>query len=320
MGALEQIFNIGLLQNTLRTATPVILAAMGGLLTEQAGIMNIGMDGMILIGAFAAVTFSFFCSSAAVGVLVAVLLGILIGLFFALFVVKLRSDEFIIGMALNTFAGGLTIFLLRSIFNVKGTFTDPAIVSLPTIELKFLSGVPVLGPLLCNNSIFVYLTWILVFLTWLFLYRTPYGFWMRAAGEHPESLETAGISPTKMKFLASILCGVFCGFAGAHLSLGYLTMFSEGMSANRGFIAFACVIFGMANPPRVFLAALLFGFLNALGLRLQSVGVPSDLTNMTPYIVTIIMMVYVVVSMDRKKKARAAKEMMLKETSLANGE
>lgn len=306
---LEQIFNIGLLQNTLRTATPVILAAMGGLLTEQAGIMNIGMDGMILIGAFVAVAFSYFCASASMGVFMAVLAGIVIGLFFALFVVKLKSDEFIIGMALNTFAGGLTVFLLRSIFGVKGTFSDAGIVPLPTIELEFLSGIPILGPLLCNNSLFVYLTWIFVFLTWVFLYRTPYGFWMRAAGEHPESLETAGISPIKMKFLASILCGVFCGFAGAHLSLGYLTMFSEGMSASRGFIAFACVIFGMANPPKVFLAALLFGFLNALGLRLQSVGVPSNLTSMTPYIVTVIMMIYVVVSLDKKKKARMKKEL-----------
>jgi len=309
MEMLEQIFNIGLLQNTLRTATPVILAAMGGLLTEKAGIMNIGMDGMILIGAFTAVAFSFFCTSAAIGVLMAVLVGIIIGLFFALFVVKFKSDEFIIGMALNTFAGGLTVFLLRSIFDVKGTFSDPGIQALPTINIPFLENVPVLGPLLSGNSLFVYLTWGLVFLTWLFLYRTPYGFWMRAAGEHPKSLETAGISPIKMKFLASILCGVFCGFAGAHLSLGYLTMFSEGMSASRGFIAFACVIFGMANPPKVFLAALLFGFLNALGLRLQSVGVPSDLTAMTPYIVTVLMMVYVVVSMDKKKKAKTRKQM-----------
>lgn len=306
---ITQIFNIGLLQNTLRTATPVILAAMGGLLTEQAGIMNIGMDGMILIGAFVAVAFSYFCASASMGVFMAVLAGVLIGLFFALFVVKLKSDEFIIGMALNTFAGGLTVFLLRSIFGVKGTFSDPGIVSLPTIKLEFLSDIPVFGPLLCNNSLFVYLTWIFVFLTWLFLYRTPYGFWMRAAGEHPESLETAGISPIKMKFTASILCGIFCGFAGAHLSLGYLTMFSEGMSSSRGFIAFACVIFGMANPPKVFLAALLFGFLNALGLRLQSVGVPSNLTAMTPYIVTVIMMIYVVVSLDKKKKARMKKEL-----------
>lgn len=310
MESILEVFNLGLLQNTLRTATPVILAAMGGLMTEQAGIMNIGMDGMILIGAFAAVALSFSCSSAAIGVLAAVLCGILIGLIFALFVVKFRSDEFIIGMALNTFAGGLTVYLLRSIFGVKGTFSNAQIVPLPTVHLDFLDSIPVIGPLLNDNSIFVYITWLLVFLCWVFLYRTPYGFWMRAAGEHPESLETAGISAGKMKFLASILCGIFCGFAGAHLSLGYLTMFTEGMSSSRGFIAFACVIFGMANPPKVFIAALLFGFLDALGLRLQSVGIPSDLTSTIPYIATVLMLVYVVVSTQHRKKKRAQKELM----------
>lgn len=315
MDSFLEVFNIGLFQNTLRTATPVILAAMGGLMTEQAGIMNIGMDGMILIGAFVAVAFSFTMSSAAMGVLFAVLCGILIGLFFALFVVKLRSDEFIIGMALNTFAGGLTVYLLRSIFGVKGTFSNVGIVALPTVHIDFLDGIPLIGPLLNDNSIFVYITWILVLLAWLFLYRTPYGFWMRAAGEHPESLETAGVSPQKMKFLASILCGIFCGFAGAHLSLGYLTMFTEGMSNSRGFIAFACVIFGMANPPKVFLAALLFGFLDALGLRLQSIGIPSDLTSTLPYIATILMLVYVVVSSKNKKRKKAQKQLKISEST-----
>ena len=300
MNQILEVFNMGLLQNTLRSATPVVLAAMGGLLTEHAGIMNIGMDGMILMGAFVAVAVSFTLSSAALGVVAAVAMGILVGLFFALFVVKLKSDEFIIGMALNTFAGALTVYLLRSIFGVKGTFSDKGIVGLPKIHLDFLDHIPFLGPLLNDNSMFVYVTWVLVFLTWLFLYRTPYGFWMRAAGEHPQSLETAGISPVRMKFLASVLCGIFCGFAGAHLSLGYLTMFTEGMSGDRGFIAFACVLFGMANPPKVFLAALLFGFLQALGL--QSVGVPADLTSIIPYASTVLMMVYVVVSGNKKKK------------------
>ncbi len=302
------IFNMSLLQNTLRAATPVVLAAMGGLLTEHAGIMNIGMDGMILIGAFVAVAFSYGCASAAMGVLMAVLVGILVGLFFALFVVKLKSDEFIIGMALNTFAGGITVYLLRSIFGVKGTFSDQGIVSLPTIHFDFLEGIPFFGTLFNDNSLFVYITWGLVLLTWIFLYRTPYGFWLRAAGEHPESLETAGISPTKMKFSASILCGIFCGFAGAHLSLGYLTMFSEGMSGSRGFIAFACVIFGMANPPKVFLAALLFGFLQAMGLRLQSVGVPADLTSIIPYVATVLMLVYIVVSGEKKRRRRVKRQ------------
>lgn len=305
MGNLSEIFNLGLFQNTLRTATPVILAALGGLLTEQAGIMNIGMEGMMLVGCFAAVAVSFAMTNALMGVFAAVMCGIIIGIFFAVFVVKLRSDEFIIGMALNTFAAGTTVFLLRSIFGVKGTFADKGIVPLPSVNLPWLESIPVIGPLLNGHSIFVYVTWIFVFLVWFLLYKTPYGFWIRAAGEHPESLATAGINPDKMKFIASIFCGILCGFAGAHLSLGYLTMFAEGMSANRGFIAFACVIFGMANPPRVFLAALLFGFLNALGLRLQSVGIPSDITAITPYVVTVLMLVYIVTAGESKKKRRA---------------
>ncbi|MEG1810991.1 MAG: ABC transporter permease [Clostridia bacterium] len=298
------IFNIALLQNTLRTATPIVLAALGGLFTEHAGIMNIGMDGMILIGAFAAVAGSYYFASATMGVLVAVIVGVLIGLFFALFVVKFKSDEFIIGVALNIFAGGLTVFLLRTLFGVKGAFSNPAIVPIAKLNLDLLDKIPILGPLLNNNTLFVYIAWALVYLTWLFIYKTPYGLWLRAAGEHPRALESVGISPVRMKYLASILCGVFCGFAGAHLSLGYLTMFTEGMSANRGFIAFACVIFGAANPPKVFIAALLFGFLDALGLRLQSVGMQSNLTSMIPYVMTVLMMVYVVRSEYYRRRRR----------------
>ena len=301
------LFSVGLFQNTIRNATPVLLAALGGLFTEHAGIMNIGMEGMILMGAFFAVAFSFMFFSAPMGILAAVLVGILVGLFFALFVVKLKSDEFIIGMTINTFAGGLTIFMLRSVFGKVGTWTDANIKGLDPIEIPLIKDIPVLGDILSGYSLFVYLSWLFVILVWIFLYRTPYGFWLRAAGEHPEALETAGISPVKMKVISSILCGIFCGFAGAHLSLGFLNCFTEGMSASRGFIAFACVVFGMANPPKVFGAALLFGFLQALGIRLQSVGVPSDLTAAVPYLATVLMLVYITVSATARKRNRARK-------------
>ena len=257
---LSQVFSAGTFTQMLRSATPVALAAMGGSMTEHAGIMNIGMDGMILMGALIGVLGSYAIGSAAGGVAAAVLFGILVGLFFALFVVKLKSDEFIIGVALNSFAGGLTVFLLRTIFGVKGAFSDPGIVSLPTISADWLESIPLIGPLLNNNTLLVYCSWVLVYLCWLFIYRTPVGFWMRAAGEHPQSLRSAGKNPEKMKYLASVLCGIFSGLGGAHLSLGYLTMFSENMSASRGYIAVACVIFGRSNPPMVFLAALVFGF------------------------------------------------------------
>ncbi len=301
------LFSVGLFQNTIRNATPVLLAALGGLFTEHAGIMNIGMEGMILMGAFFAVVFSFTFASAPMGILFAVLVGVAVGLFFALFVVKLKSDEFIIGMTINTFASGLTIFMLRSVFGKVGTWAGEGIEGLDPINIPVIKDIPVIGSIFSGYSIFVYLSWLFVLVVWIFLYRTPYGFWIRASGEHPEALETAGISPVRMKVISSVLCGVFCGFAGAHLSLGFLNCFTEGMSASRGFIAFACVVFGMANPPKVFGAALLFGFLQALGMRLQSVGVPSDLTAAVPYLATVLMLVYITVSAARRKRSQAKK-------------
>lgn len=299
---MHDIVNVQLFQNTLRTATPIILAALGGSLTEKAGIMNIGMDGMILLGAFFGVLGSHAFASSLAGVMLAVLVGVLAGLFFALFTVQLKSDEFIIGVALNLFAAGLTVYLLRTLFGVKGSFSGPGIVGLPALHVAWLESIPVLGPLLNGHSLFVYVSWVLVGALYVFLFHTPQGFWMRASGEHPAALAAAGQSPVRMKYAASVLCGVLCAFAGAHLSLGYLTLFSENMSASRGYIAFACVIFGKASPPKVFFAALLFGFFDALGLRLQSVGIASQLTSLIPYVATVVFLVAFSLRFAKKQK------------------
>ncbi len=293
------VFSTGLFNEMLRRATPVAIAAIGGALTQHAGIMNIGMDGMILMGAFFGVLGSSIFGSTWAGLGLAILVGVLVGLFFGLFVVKFKSDEFIIGTALNTFAVGLTSFLSRSIFGTQGAKGYP---SLPNISIPGFDKVPVLGPILNGHSLFVYLTWLLVFGFFLYIYRTPQGFWLRAAGEKPETLRTAGISPDKMKWTASILCGVLCCIAGAHLSLGYLNgTFAEKMSNSRGYIAFACVIFAASNPAKAYLAALMFGFFDAIGLRLQAY-ISSDLTSIIPYAITIIMMTYVVVNTRRKRE------------------
>lgn len=295
------IFSVGLFQQMLRSATPVALAGMGGLMTEHAGIMNIGMDGMILMGAFTAVAVSVVTGSAWLGVAAAILVGMLVGLFFALFVVKFKSDEFIIGTALNILADGLTVFLLWALFNVRGTLRTTE--GLPAVDLGVIAEIPFVGQILSGNSLFVYLTWGLVALMFILVYRTPYGFWVRAAGEKPGTLSTAGISPDKVKWASSVLCGAFCGLAGAQLALGNVTMFSEGMANSRGYVAFACVIFGGANPVKVYLAALMFGFFDALGYRLQEYNISPDLTAIIPYVITVVMMVYVVVMSERKKKA-----------------
>lgn len=293
------IFSVGLFRQMFRSATPVALAALGGSMTEHAGIMNIGMDGMILMGAFTAVAASLVTGSALAGVLAAILVGILVGLFYALFVVTFKSDEFIIGTALNILAGGLTTFLMWAIFGVRGTLRTEA--GLPVVHLGILAKIPFLGEIISGNSLLIYVTIFLVYLLWLFVYRTRWGFWIRASGEHPATLRTAGISPGKMKWISSVLCGAFCGLAGAQLALGNVTMFSEGMSNSRGYVAFACVIFGGANPVKAYLAALMFGFFDALGYRLQEYDISANLTSMIPYVITVCMMVYVVVRSNRKK-------------------
>lgn len=284
----EDVFNVLLIQTTIRTATPLILAGLGGLLTMQAGILNIGMEGMMLTGAFFAVIGSYYTGSALMGVLSAVAASCVIALIFSLFVITLKSDEFIIGIAINILAAGLTVFLLRSMFGVKGAFSSPQIAPLPTLSFPLIDKIRVLDGIFNNHSIFIYISWILVILVYILLYHTSLGMWIRAAGEFPEAIETAGVSANRMKHISSLLCGVFTGFAGAHLSLGYLTLFTENMSAGRGFIALAAVIFGSANPVKAFGAAMLFGFADALGIRLQGVGIPSQFTLMIPYVITVI--------------------------------
>lgn len=304
---IKEIFNLTLIQHTIRTSTPLVLAALGGLLTQKAGMLNIGMEGMILLGAFFGVVGSYFFSSATMGVALAILSGIIIGLIFGFFVVELKSDEFVIGISINMFASGLTVFLLRSIFGVKGAFSSPKIVPLPRVKIGFLENINFLNVIFNNHSIFVYISWVLILIIYIYLYKTAQGKWLRAAGEYPEALETAGISPRKMKYISSLACGVLCGLAGVHLSLGYLTLFTEQMSSNRGFIAMAAIIFGEANPLKTAAAAFLFGFFDALGIRLQAVGVPSQMTKMVPYIATVIALIIITKRQLDKIKSKREK-------------
>ena len=302
---LSRIFSPATITETLRSATPVALAAIGGSMTEHAGIMNIGMDGMILMGAFFGAYGSFLLGSGWLGLILAVIIGVLVGLLFALFVVKLKADEFIIGCALNTFAIGLTGFLSDSVFGHQG---GKGMSALPKIRLAIPDYIPFVGESLQGLSILFYLTLALVVILWLFVYRTPYGFYLRAAGEKPDTLRTAGISPELMKWIASILCGITCAIAGVYLSLGDLEgNFAKNMSNSRGYIAFACVIFASAHPGKAYLAALMFGFFGALGTCLQGVISP-DLTAAIPYIITIFMMIYVVLRSKRRKKLSVRKE------------
>lgn len=306
MSEIGSLLSLELVRTAIRMTTPILLAALGGLFTMKAGVFNISMEGTMLTSAFFAVLGGYFLGDPWLGVLSAILAGLLLSLIYALFVVGFRANEFVVGIAINIFATGFTVFLLRAIFGVKGSFISPQLRGLPQLSWPLLDGVPVLGALLNGHSVLIYLSWALVALCSLLLYRTPVGLWMRAAGEHPEALETAGKSVGRVRTFAILLCGVFCGLAGAHLSLGYLRGFTEGMTDGRGWIALAAVLFGQGDPLATFGAAFLFGFFDGMSLRLQSIGVPGRFSSMVPYFTTIL--VLVVVARRQLLRARQAKE------------
>ncbi len=289
------------LMSTLGTATIVILAGLGCLMTEQAGMMNIGLDGMITASAFAAGVVSWLTGSWILGLLAGLLTGLLLGLFYAVMVVPLKSDEFVIGVTLNLFLVALSTFLYRNLPPAAdGLHLDMGSgMAIPSISFGGNAGAAV------SVSILVPVSLALVAVCQAFLYSTRHGFWLRAAGEKPESLRSVGRSPDRMKLVASLLCGAFCGLSGAYL-LNYVHSFTEGISGSRGYVAVACVIFGRSNPLLVTCAALFFGLVDTVSTRLQVAGVvDSTLTAAFPYVGTILMMLVLAIRNEYRKAGQA---------------
>lgn len=285
---LSQFFDINLLNSLLRFIAPVLLAALGGLICTQAGVMNIALEGLMVIGAFFAVWFSFAFHSAALGIFGAVLGSVFISVIFGLFAIKLKGNKIVLGIALNLFCSGITVYLLRTIFNTKGAFQDPSIIGLPDFEIPFIKDIPFLGPLLSGHNLLIYLSLVLVMLITLLLYKHRIGLRLRGIGQYPVAAQSLGVNVHLYQFGAVILSGVLCGLSGAQLSLGNVRLFVENMSAGRGWIAVAAVMLGQANPISVFIACIVFGFSDAISGRLQTIGVPIELAQSLPYLVTLL--------------------------------
>lgn len=290
---------IGLIKGMLSAATPILLAAMGGSLTYYAGVFNIAMEGMMLSGAFFAVLGSYFFQSWQIGILFAVIGSVLMSLIFILFAVVLQMDEFITGIGLNLFSAGLTTYMMRQIFKVKGAFSNPAIVSIPRIEIPLIEDFPFLGDILSGQNLLIYIAVLVVILVNYLVFKTRFGLRLRASGYNRTCLDTSGVSADRIRVISLILCGVLCGLAGAYLSLGYVTLFTEGMSAGRGWISLAAVILVSGNPLGIALISLLFGFTDGLGLFLQKT-IPSQFTSMVPYVATLIALFFY--SIQTKKR------------------
>jgi ABC-type uncharacterized transport system permease subunit len=292
---------IGLINGTLSGATPILLAALGGAFTYYAGVFNIAMEGMMLTGAFGAVVGSYFFHSWPVGLAFAIAFSVLMAVIFIVFAVVLRADEFVTGIALNLFAVGATTYLLRQTFAVKGVFSNPGIIPIPKVDIPLVEKVPFLGQILSGQNLVVYLTVLAVFLTAYLVFGTRFGLRLRAAGFNSACLDSSGVSTARIRVSSLLLCGVFCGVAGAFLSLGYVRLFAENMSAGRGWISLAAIILVSGNPWGIALISIVFGFFDGMGLLMQGYSVPSQFTSMVPYIATLVALY--VYSIRKKGKA-----------------
>jgi len=278
-----------LLASTIRNATPLGFAALGGLFSERSGVINIGLEGMMLMSAFAGVAGANATGSTLLGLLVAMAVGLLFGLVHAVATITFEADQIISGIAINLLALGGTGLLMVVFFGSGGT--SPRITPFGRLEIPLLSDIPVLGALF-NQSALVYLLYALVPAAWWLLYRSRFGLRLRAVGEVPEAVDTAGISVFRLRYIGVSMSGVLAGLGGAFLSMSLLSAFTEGMTNGRGFIALAALIFGRWNPVGAFSAALLFGLAQAIVFR-GGIGftIDKEFIEMFPYLLVIVALV-----------------------------
>ena len=289
-------FNLtGMISSSLVRATPIALAALCGVISERSAVINIGIEGIMLIAAQAAVVAASVSNSLFVGLIAALLAGALIAAAHAYLVIRFKVDQIVSGVAINIFGAGLTAFLAArfmeensDVLNNSGVF--------PVISIPILDRIPLLGPMLFENNIIIYLMLILVVVMHIMLFYTPWGLRTRAVGEHPKAADTLGINVNFMRYVNVIIGGMIAGLGGAYFTIGSVGRFDEFMTAGKGFIGLAAMIFGKWTPIGAFASSLIFGFADSLQVKLQilRVPIPSEFLLMAPYIVTMIILTGVV--------------------------
>lgn len=299
MDNLEYLFSFNIVLTTLRFAIPLTLAAIGATLCERSGVINLGVEGMMLIGAFGGVLGTYISGSPWFGVLFAILTGALMGLVHAVLSIRYKTNQTVSGVGINILAQGLTVVLARVVWKTDGI--TGSVEQLPNMSIPLLKDIPVLGALFKDQSPFLYLMLLIVFSTWFFMYKTKGGLRLRAIGDHPQAASTAGINVKKYRYIAVTVCGMLCGMAGAYLSIVQNNLFVNNMVAGRGFMALAANIFGGWNPLGSFLASLLFAFAQAIRINL-SLPIPDQFVQMMPYVLTLL----VLVGVGRKAKGPEA--------------
>lgn len=282
------MISLEIIAASIRMATPLTLASLGGVFSERSGVVNIALEGMLLNGAFAAVVATHYSADPWMGVLAAVLVGLITALIHAVVTITFQSDHIVSGVAVNLLALGATQFACWVIYGNSGN--SERVIGLSIWRIPLIDGLPVLGQILSGHSPLVYLTIALVVLAHFLLFKTVFGLRLRSVGEHPLAADTMGVNVAARRYCGVLISGVLAGLGGAFLSLN-THYFVKNMSAGRGFIALAAMIFGKWTPFGAAGACLLFGFLEALQMSLQGGGIPTQFIQMIPYLATIAVLV-----------------------------
>ena len=281
----------GMLVSSIVRATPIALAALSGIYSERSGVVNIGIEGMMLFGAFTSVVFASITKNMFVGVMAGILAGMVLGALHGVLSIKYKVNQIISGAGIIILALGLTSYLQRSILNIFPELNQPgpAIAALP---IPGLWRIPVLGPVFFNLSPIIYTLFVLLIVTQVLMNKTRWGLRVRSVGEHPKAADTLGINVFRIRYISVLLSGAIAGLAGTYMSIGAAGRFNEGMTAGKGFLGLAAMIFGNWNPFGAFAGSLIFGFFDSWQekLSLLQVGIPVDLLGMAPYIATMIVL------------------------------
>ncbi len=281
-------FTVG---TTIQGMTPVLLAALAGVICGRVGIFNIALEGKILVGAFFAIAGSYASGSALAGVAAGVAATMLFSTILAFGATRFRGDAIVICIGMNLLAAGLTAYLLREMFGQAGVFADPAIVEVDRIVIPAIANTPWIGWVLSRQTPITYAAWVLVAVVTLVLFRTPLGLRLRGIGQNPGAAQTLGVNVAQLQVWTVLAAGALCGLAGAQLSLGTVGIFAEGMSAGRGWIAVVAVMLARDHPVWAALACLLFAVADTVSVQFQAQGLPNQLTDAFPYVMTLLALV-----------------------------
>lgn len=302
---LESVFSPAFIVSLIRVATPLVLASLGAVITSNAGITNIGIEGVMLTSALAGVFASAFGFGPWFGLLVAMITGILCSLAIGYMAMALRANSVLACIAFNTMAIGGTVYFMYAVVKDKGTSLALDSGRLPNLNIPGLSDIPVLGQVLFSHNIVSYFAIIMIIVVYTLLYKTPLGMRIRSAGKAPHALSSVGVSLIKIRYLALGISGVLGGMAGAFMSMGYVTWFSKNMTAGRGFIALAADAMGNSHPVGAVISALFFACAETLSYTLQITNIPPELVQMVPYLSTIVgLTIYAAKQEANKKKIK----------------